>query len=276
MKTLKIAFVVTLNCLFLLTGCAEDPKRMEVSHVESLEEEISDLDELIRKSDNIVVGTVTDEEQFISKGQPDKFTFTVKNELKGNVEEESIDVYEFPGGLEKGKEYILFLSYWESALYPKPVYTSINKNSLIEVKRNKLIGGKFIGSKKKDEFIQYIKSSKEVNVFSEMDYDVIDKAKDLGELISLSDLILHIVPKEIDDVNVYVTHVVNAEIIQTLKGQYNNERLSLLLPPNIDLEKEYIVFLKKDDGLTIATREGSVVSKDDEALWQEILNELAK
>jgi len=83
MKTLKIAFVVMLSCLFLLTGCAEDQDR-----IYSLSEEINDLDELIRKSDRIVVGTVTDEEQFISKGQPDKFTFTVKNELKGNVEEE--------------------------------------------------------------------------------------------------------------------------------------------------------------------------------------------
>ena len=268
MKPIKIAFVVMLSCLFLLTGCAEDQDRIYI-----LSEEIDDLDELIRKSDRIVVGTVTDEEQ-ISKASNYKFTFNVKNELKGNVEAESIDVYEFRSNLKKGKEYILFLSYWESALYPTPVYTSINKNSLIEVKRNKLIGGEtFVGSKKKDEFIQYIKSSKEVSVFSEMDYDVIDKAKDLAELISLSDHILHIVPKEIYDVNVYAKDV-NAEIIQTLKGSYKEGMLSLLLPVNIILEEEYIIFLKEDKNLS--TREGSVVSKDDEALWQEILNEFAK
>lgn len=268
MKIIKKAFVVTLSCLFLLTGCAEDQKRIYI-----LSEEIDDLDELIRKSDNIVVGTVTDEEQIL-EGATYKFTFNVKNKLKGNVDAESIDVWEPPSDLEKGKEYILFLSYWESALYPNPVYSSISENSLIEVKRNKLIGGeKFVGRKNKDEFIQYIKNSKEVNVFSEMDYDVIDKAKDLEELISLSDHILHIVPKEIYDVNVYVKDV-RAEIIQTLKGSHMEEMLSLLLPANIVLEKEYIVFLKEERNL--ATREGSVVSKDDETLWQEILNELAK
>ena len=106
-----------------------------------------------------------------------------------------------------------------------------------------------------------------------MDYDVIDKAKDLAELISLSDHILHIVPKEIYDVNVYAKDV-NAEIIQTLKGSYKEGMLSLLLPVNIILEEEYIIFLKEDKNLS--TREGSVVSKDDEALWQEILNEFAK
>jgi hypothetical protein len=275
MKTFKKTFVVTLCCLFLVTGCAEDQERMEVSRLESIMEEIYDLDELIRKSDKIVVGTVTDEEQF-SEGATYKFTFTVKNELKGNVEAESIDVYEFHGDLEKGKEYILFLSYWESALYPNPVHTSINKNSLIEVKKNNLIGGeKFVGKKKKDEMIEYIKNSKEVNVFSKKEDAVIEKANNLAELILLSDQIIHLVPKEINAENRYVKNV-EAKVIQTLKGSYEEEILRLNLPATIDLEKEYIVFLKENDGLGIATREGSVVSKKDEALWQQIMNEFAK
>ena len=72
MKPLKIAFVVTLSCLFLLTGCAEDQERMYI-----LSEEIKDLDELIRISDRIVVGTVTDEEQF-SEGPPINLRLTLR------------------------------------------------------------------------------------------------------------------------------------------------------------------------------------------------------
>lgn len=267
MKTLKIAFVVMLSCLFLLTGCAEDQDRIYI-----LSEEINDLDELIRISDRIVVGTVTDEEQF-SEGPSYKFTFSVSDELKGNVEAESIDVYEFHDDFKKGKEYLLFLSFWESELYPRPVYTSHNKDSLIEVKRNKLIGGeKYVGKKKKDEMIQYIKNSKEVNVFSKKEDAVIEKANNLAELISLSNQIIHLVPQEIILENIYVKNV-NAKVIQTLKGSYEKEILSLNLPATIDLDKEYIVFLKEDGSL--ATREGSIVYKDNKALWQEILDEFA-
>ena len=272
MKTFKKAFVVTLSCLFLVTGCTEE----NLSHQsESLVSLVKTLDDLIRVSDNIVIGTVTDEEPF-SEGPTYKFTFAVKNELKGNVEAKSIDVYEYYGDLEKGKEYILFLGYWESELYPKPVYTSYNKDFLIEVRKNALIGGEsFVGQKTKDEMIEYIKSSKEVSVFSEKEGAVIEKAKDITELISISDQIIHLVPKEINLENMYVKNV-NAKVIQTLKGSYEEELLPLNLPATIDLEKEYIVFLKEEDGLTITTREGSVVSKDNEALWQEILNKFAQ
>ena len=69
---------------------------------------------------------------------------------------------------------------------------------VIEVDQDALIGGEmFVGQKTKDEMIEYIKSSKEVSVFSEKEDAVIEKAKDLAELISLSDHILHIVPKDL-------------------------------------------------------------------------------
>ena len=280
MKTFKKAFVVTLSCLFLLTGCAEENNQViqESGNLSSESESsvrLETLDDLIRVSDNIVIGTVTDEEQF-SEGPTYKFTFTVNNELKGNVEAKSIDVYEFYGDLEKGKQYILFLSFWENELYPNPVYTSVNKGSLIEVDQNTLIGGEmFVGQKTKNEIIEYIKSSKEVSVFSEKEDAVIEKANDLAELISLSDHILHIVPKELHHENMYVK-TVKIEVLQKLKGSMNHEITVLNLPSNIILGDEYIVFLKGDLSYSLATREGSVVSRDNEALWQEILNEFAK
>lgn len=279
MQSFKKAFVVTFCCLFFVIGCAEENNQViqesESEMISSQSEStllLETLDDLIRVSDNIVIGTVTDEVPFGDSNY--KFIFTVNNELKGNVKANSIDVYEYYGDLEKGKEYILFLESWEDELYPNPVYTSINKNSLIEVDQDTLIGGEqFVAQKTKDEMIEYIKSSKEVSVFSEKEDAVIEKAKDLAELISLSDHILHIVPKLVGIENTYVKSV-EVEVLQTFKGTIGNKVLHL--PANIILGDEYIVFLKGDLSYSLTTREGSVVSKEDEALWQEILDEFAK
>jgi len=279
MQSFKKAFVVTFCCLFFVIGCVEENNQViqesESEMISSLSEStllLETLDDLIRVSDNIVIGTVTDEVPFGDSNY--KFIFTVNNELKGNVKANSIDVYEYYGDLEKGKEYILFLESWEDELYPNPVYTSINKNSLIEVDQDTLIGGEqFVAQKTKDEMIEYIKSSKEVSVFSEKEDAVIEKAKDLAELISLSDHILHIVPKLVGIENTYVKSV-EVEVLQTFKGTIGNKVLHL--PANIILGDEYIVFLKGDLSYSLTTREGSVVSKEDEALWQEILDEFAK
>ena len=279
MQSFKKAFVVTFCCLFFVIGCVEENNQViqesESEMISSQSESsllLETLDDLIRVSDNIVIGTVTDEVPFGDSNY--KFIFTVNNELKGNVKANSIDVYEYYGDLEKGKEYILFLESWEDELYPNPVYTSINKNSLIEVDQDTLIGGEqFVAQKTKDEMIEYIKSSKEVSVFSEKEDAVIVKAKDLAELISLSDHILHIVPKLVSIENTYVKSV-EVEVLQTFKGTIGNKVLHL--PANIILGDEYIVFLKGDLSYSLTTREGSVVSKEDEALWQEILDEFAK
>lgn len=277
MQSFKKAFVVTFCCLLFVIGCAEENNLViqESEMISSLSEStllLETLDDLIRVSDNIVIGTVTDEVPFGDSNY--KFIFTVNNELKGNVKANSIDVYEYYGDLEKGKEYILFLESWEDELYPNPVYTSINKNSLIEVDQDTLIGGEqFVAQKTKDEMIEYIKSSKEVSVFSEKEDVVIEKAKDLAELISLSDHILHIVPKLVGIETTYVKSV-DVEVLHSFKGTIGNKVLHL--PADIVLENEYIVFLKGDLSYSLTTREGSVVSKENEALWQEILNEFAK
>ncbi len=285
MKKYNKAFIVTLSCLLLVTGCMEENDEAvhkivnqdsgeKLEPLRETEELIESIDDLIRSSDNIVIGVVTEEEVF-GMGTY-QYTFSVGNELKGKVATKSIDVYESIGDLEKGKEYFLFLESWEDELYPNPVYTSINKDSLIEVDQNALIGGdKFTGKKTKDEMIQYIKSSKEVSLFREKEYDdvVIEKANDLAHLIELSDHILHIVPKELQYENKYVKGV-DVEVLQTFKG--SNKIKVLMLPADVDLDKEYIVFLKGDLSYSLTTREGSVVSKDNTELWQEILDEFGK
>ena len=289
MRTIKKASVVTLSCLFFLTGCAEETnlagqktviqESEEISKIGNRESEntteITNLDDLIIKSDNIVIGDVVEEEQF-SGMDTYKYTVSVNNELKGKVETKSIDVYEAYGVLEKGKKYFLFLEYWENELYPNPVFTSISENSLIEIDQNALIGEEeIVGLQTMNEMINYIRNSPQVNLFSVEDNDVREKANNLEELISLSDNILRIVPKVVIHENKYVK-TVEIEILQRYKGTISPDKLVLNLPANIILEKEYIVFLQGDEGYRLATKQGSVVSKDEESQWQDILKEVSK
>jgi hypothetical protein len=48
-----------------------------------------------------------------------------------------------------------------------------------------------------------------------------------------------------------------------------------LLPSTVEIGKEYLVFLKKRDNvLTLTTREESVISKEDTELWDGVMNQI--
>lgn len=288
MKSIKKISVVTLSCLFLATGCAEEKSQtvQETANQESEKIfatvnkesedtfEITNLDDLIKVSGNIVVGNVIYREQFNDMGT-DKYTVSIKHQLKGNTKTEIIDVYESLGMLEDGKEYILFLEYWESELYPNPVYTPVNENAVIEINQNTLIGQeKLISQKTTDEMINYIKEAPGINWHSNNDDKVIEKASNVKELASLSSHILHIVPKAVIHENKYVK-TLEVAVLQNFKGTINEEKIILNLPAEVMLEEEYIVFLKGDGSYSLATREGSVVSKQNATQWQDTLNEVA-
>lgn len=280
MKTLKRFSLVALGCLFLITGCTAETNQSVQNKIEPLNEhhhmsDIMNLDSLIMSADNIVVGNVISEEKFDDVNTY-KYTVSVKDDLKGNSESKSIDVYEAFGTLKKGKGYILILDSWEDELYPNPVYTSINKNSIIEVDQDTLIGGEeLIGSKTKDELINLVKDASKVSLFSVKSSELVEKANDLAELTSLSENIIHIVPKIVRNENIYVK-TVEVEVLQTFKGTIKQGKKVLHLPADIVLENEYIIFLQGDESYSLATKEGSVVSKDNDELWQEILNKFAK
>lgn len=285
MKILKNSFLVVFSCMFIVTGCTQKQANQAMNDNEAehhliaehiLDTEIKDLNDVVKLSDNIVIGKVLDEKKY-NDSNTYKYTFLVENELKGKVESEEIDVYEAYGRLKKDKEYILFLAFWEDELYPKPVYTSVYKDFIVEINQNNLIGEEeLVGQKTKDEFINAIKKSsyvKSVTINNVNNKIVIEKANDLEHLISLSDNIIQIVPKTLQEENIYVK-AVEVEVLNTLKGTIKPGNLFLVLPADINLGNEYIVFLKdKENGVYgITTREGSVVSKDNKELWQKIMN----
>lgn len=283
MKVLKY-YLLPIFVLILLSGCTEE--KLSVEALENTHEHsniiqnqhlsissIDSLSDLVTISDNIVIGKVLDAEKHDDMNTY-KFTFSVKDELKGKVESTLIDVYESLGSLQIDKEYILFLEFWESVLYPKPVYTSIDKNTLIEISQNKLIGGEIlVGNSNLKQLKEKIKSSMPVAAAAVSKADtIIEKAADLDELISISENIVHIVPKTVILENSYVK-MFDVNVLKTFKGTINEEIIVLNLPSDVELENEYIVFLK--DG-NLATREGSIISKENEEQWQEILREFSQ
>ncbi|MGG2083048.1 hypothetical protein [Lysinibacillus pakistanensis] len=277
MKTL-INIMVTIASLFFVTGCVTEKKQIveEITNHESeLISEITNIDDLIELSDNIVVGNILYEEQFSDMGTY-KYSFSVKNELKGDLDNQTIDVYEAKGVLEKGKEYVMFLEYWENELYPNPVYTSLGDNSIIEIDKNTLNGEeKIINQRTKDEIINYIKESPEAKKFLLKNNNIIEEANSTNDLVELSDNILRIIPKKVIHENKYVK-TVEIEILQKLKGTIKQENTILNLPAEIELEKDYIVFLKGNEDYRLTTKRGSIISKDNVLQWQDTLNSFAK
>lgn len=280
----RTSLFISLSCLFLVTGCAEEitqsEQSAELSANHSLHEkehgaDIASLEDLISSAHNIVVGNVISEEEIDDFGTY-KYTVSVKDDLIGNVESKSINVHDVFGTLEIDKEYILFLESWESELYPHRVFTNINKYSIIEVDKNTLKGGEgLVTSKSSEDTINLIKKAPKVKAKTLNNDIVVEKATDLEELISLSENIIRIVPKIISDENKYVKRV-DVSVLETFKGTIKEETKTLSLPSDIELDKEYIVFLQDNVSYSLATREGSVVSKENEALWKEIINKFAK
>lgn len=278
MKKSILFLIVLLFSLLLITGCNLSPSSAIMEHSDSKIEtqnafEIEALDQLIELSHNIVYGKVESIEDF--DGTTKKINVLITKELKGKTESDYIDVYEYEDFLEVGKEYLLFLEYWEDGLYPRPVYNVIRTHAF-EVSNGKIVetkdSKKFIKGRSKNELEKFIASSPNVKVKSVPEKNIIEKTNSVEELINVSGHILHIIPREIIAENKYVKNV-NVEILDEYKGEIN-KKLPLSLPSSIEVGKEYIIFLKGNEELDLATREGSVVSKEDSKLWDSVVSKL--
>lgn len=265
-KHILLAF--PLITMIIFSGCSQTVESTEdETLIESRRStgEIQTLDDLIEESHSIIVGRVESVEKF--SGSTNTYVVSVIKDLKGNMESQYIDVYEFNHLIEDEKEYVFFLSYWESPLYPKAVYSTI-LDSAFEVISGKVVGnGDYIKGENFSEYIEYIMSSPGIKTNNKPDYEIVEKAESLEELMNLSDHILHIQPFESHLENKYVKSLM-VNIVETYKGHFNST-YPLTLPPAVKTGKEYLVFLKGED-YELATRDGSVISKDD-AQWEEAI-----
>lgn len=237
------------------------------------------IDDLIAVSHYIVVGKTVSEEQFSSNSY--KYIFAVDNYLKGDAYSDRIEVYESKSIVHKaevkiefGNEYLLFLDYYESELWPNPSHASMTEYSNIKINGNSLIGdSRFIGNMDRDQLIDYILKSPLLTVTTQRDYDIKDEAKDVEDLINSSDYIIYIKVLDVEFLNQNVASAGHLIIERFKGGRLGMGRL--FLPADIEAGEEYLIFLRdRNSSKTLTTRNGSVIGKKDKEQWDKMMSKL--
>lgn len=221
--------------------------------------DLTTLDNVVFYSENIVSGEVISNQE-ASQNQY-KTTFKVNENIKGNIESGDIDIYSPIGTLEQGKRYILFLTSFDSSLYPRVFYTPVTYDLVIELNEEKVKDNEKykIENKTIKEVTKIIKDSngfknniskKEDSKHSLVDSNEIYEASDNVTKIRINELLGQ--SKE--------ACIAKIEVIENLKGELLTD--TLILPSNINLESEYTVYLvKSEDGTyTLTSRENSIVN----------------
>ncbi len=232
--------------------------------------QMDDISDFVKYSDNVIIGTVLDGDEIDAFSA--KNTIRIDEIFKGSIESKDIDVYETINTLEKGKQYLLFLGYHDSALYPREVYTSIDKEMIIEVKNKKIVSQDHI-----DDGLDYksiIKSIEKIPNLKDIKIKhvkVQNKYDDYISQVEESDHVVSIVVKDMTIYNKYTSEV-KIDIINQYKGDLDNCD-SIILTSDLEIGKEYLVFLKRlDDGsLVLSSRKGSIINSNSTQEWENAL-----
>ncbi len=269
---LAITFILTSASLIVnknITSSKNTDNIEFTSHMNKM----NTMDDIIKYSDKVIIGTV------ISKDEIDesltKYIVFIDKSLKGDLSSTDIDVYETKNALEVGKQYILFVGYFDSALYPREVYTSMDKDCIIEVANGKLISRNKFGEKNHtlETIIKSIEKSPSINSNNKKTYNVKNEFANIKELIVASDYVIQITTKEVTKVNKYV-----ADVQVNVTHQYKGDIAQIdrfMLPSDSKVEKEYLLFLTNSEGsLVLTSRKGSIIRKDNSNEWNKAIEAL--
>lgn len=223
-------------------------------------------------SSNVVVCKVISEEKY-SKDK-DMYKVEINENLVGEVEGATIFIHADKGSLIIGKSYLLSLREHDSVLQNNIFYVALNQFIIQIDENNKLFllenseTQKFIKPFKVDKFNNldnvkaYINKIKKDNMYiNNAKKKVIDQAKDVEELIKLSNHIVEIsvidyqISGEINNIA-----IVDYDCYKKYKGGNFENIHSLLLPANIEKDKKYLLFLIGDNAeVALTARKGSVL-----------------
>lgn len=225
----------------------------------------SDLEDLVKYADNIVLGSVTGSSRF-AEGVCE-FSLDINTEFKGDTNSDTIVVYEGPGILDVGGQYLLFLSQFEGGLYPSPIYTSLDKSFIISVTKQSFNRHSVPGIKLQGTLHEII-SSPYLTYENPKDYQplILPDTATLAELTETASIIAHVKLTDFIVENKYMK-VAEAEMIEAYKG-YLEKDIPLYLPSTVSLGEEYIVYLREDSVTIVASKHGRVVSKHDKEKWK--------
>lgn len=229
--------------------------------------QMDEISDFVKYSDNVILGTVLDSEEIDTLSA--KNTVRIDENLKGAIDGKDIDVYETINTLEKGKQYLLFLGHHDSALYPREVYTSIDKEMIIEVVKKEIVSQVHIdyGLDYKS-VIKSIEKSPGLKDIKIKNDKVENKYYDYVSQVGESDYVVSIVVNDMTKFNRFASEV-KIDIINQYKGDLEKCD-SIILTSDLEIGKEYLVFLKRlDDGsLTLSSRKGSIISSNSIQEWE--------
>jgi len=265
---------------FLLAGCSSKQETPTYDIFTGMNqsikiETIRTLDDVILAADYIVLGKLNHIDSF--KTGEILYSIQIEQQLKGHnkVEGQVIDVASQVKLSNDNEQFLLFLDYIDSERFPSPIYTSI-------IHSNPITTATFTEGPFKDEslpkIIKLVSESKQINSFNSVPREIIDEVASLEELYKLSDYIVHMKPKSSINENSRVK-LVSFDLIKKYKGDERiMDREYVILPSEIELDKEYIVFFNsiEEEGsdvptLMLSTRVGSIISKNNEEQWYQVI-----
>jgi hypothetical protein len=280
-----------LIAIFLFTGCSSvnqysseiispsidsdeiESDNMQVTYVAEI-----DLDYLINTSSNIIVAEFVGSTSF-SEGT-NKDVFNVVENIKGSIEQETINYYSFNQEFVSGEKYILFVEFFDSVFYEDRVYHGVSEfYALLNINNDIeqfLIFDDDLSTKYKtlDSLKNYISKvddglrTDKPNVES-----TIINTESIDVLVEESDYICEIKPTEIITSN-EVLKILLCKIQKNYKGKLKDEVI-IHLPSDAELEKEYLVFLTEiEDGSYTVNSLISFISKDDEKEYSKALKSI--
>ncbi len=297
---MKRLLSILLLTLLILTACSTNSEDINTSN-ETYEIKVGDstavveqskdsatfeseysLDDFVNLSSNIVKCRIEGFSEF------DKNIFiyeaTIIEELKGEIIDLPFTFYA-DNNYDLNKEYVLFLEFFDSALYGhrvyKPIifastdeenifsyYTTDDKVQLSYDEESATANYSSLKQfvKKVDNGLKTNKSTVESNIIYTDDFDV---------LIENSDYICQIVPVELIASNPVLNYM-KCKITKNYKNKLKEDIL-IFLPSDSKIGEEYLVFLfESSEGVYEINSLISFIAKTEEKTFNKVLNKLVK
>lgn len=268
MKKISLLMLSLLIMLFFIVSCEQGSGKTNTERNKETSDfpiksitytvDMDNIDDLVKYAHTIVYGTVIDVDLF-SEGTSE-YLVQVHEELKAGLDAEEIYVYELDGTLKVGESYLLFLSEFIGGFVPHPTYTSINKEVILQGDKNSLA-----------ETMNDIANSPNLSnqMQEESDLVLLNNAS-LHEVTNDADIIAEVIPTKFTTENKYMK-VSEVKVLKNHKGQLGKGD-TVHFPASVELNKEYVVYLKNHDGMLIVNSiDNGVIENSDREKREEAL-----
>ena len=276
--------IALMSIIIIFSACSASrienssvPERPNISA--SIESEYT-LERGINESSNIVYGRILTKSPF-DKGI-DRYEVEILDEYKGKLSTDVLIIHASSNFIIE-TEYVLFLEYFESALYSGKVYKPLMYSNVtdgeilsfnimdIEIIELGIEMAQINEIGKLNTYIEMVDNGKmtdKPNVVTRVIYP-----ESIDELITDSEFISEVIPYEIIAEN-SVMKFVKCKVEKSYKGEMNQE-VQMFLPVSANLNSEYLVFtFETDTGNYEVNSTLSFISKNDEAEYAAVIDRI--